>query len=154
MGRVAVPKTGQKPPLCHAGLALEYLWAGWSCRRQVRSPFRHAGLALEHLWAGWPCRRQARAAERGRSWNALPRQVGSGAPVGRVDVPKQIVRRIIMIEVKVLVGYTPWQMVSVGIGSRKEGAHAVGRPSRQICHGAIMDRLFLRRRHRLPKRGT
>ena len=30
-------------------------------------------------------------------------------------------RRIIMIEVKVLVGYAPWQMVSGGIGSRKEG---------------------------------
>ena len=26
-----------------------------------------------------------------------------------------------MIEVKVLVGYAPWQMVSGGIGSRKEG---------------------------------
>ena len=38
-----------------------------------------------------------------------------------VDVPKQIVRRIIMIEVKVHVGYAPWQMVSGGIGSRKEG---------------------------------
>ncbi|MDY3878773.1 hypothetical protein [Candidatus Cryptobacteroides sp.] len=39
-------------------------------------------------------------------------------------------RRIIMVEVKVLVGYAPWQMVSGGIGSRKEGAHEVGRPSR------------------------
>ena len=25
VGRVAVPKTGQKPPLCHAGMALRYL---------------------------------------------------------------------------------------------------------------------------------
>ena len=51
MGRVAVPKTVQKPP----------------------SPRRDATEAL----------------------------------VGMVAVPKQIVRRIIMIEVKVLVGYAP-----------------------------------------------
>ena len=59
-----------------------------------------------------------------------PRRDATGVLVGMVDVPKQIVRRIIMIEVKVLVGYARWQMVSGGIGSRKEGAHEVGRPSR------------------------
>ena len=50
-----------------------------------------------------------------------PRRDASGVLVGRVAVPKQIVRWIIMIEVKVLVGYAPWQMVSGGIGSRIEG---------------------------------
>ena len=97
-----------------------------------------------------------------------------------VAVPKQIVRRIIMIEVKVLVSYAPWQMVSGGIGSRKgkgptkwegppgtsvteqswtgyfsgvdigsrkEGPTQWEGPPDTICHGAIMDRLFLRRRH-------
>ncbi|MDD7136120.1 MAG: hypothetical protein PUH82_07180 [Bacteroidales bacterium] len=49
--------------------------------------------------------------------NSLPRRDGSGVLVGRVAVPKQIVRRIIMVEVKVLVGY----FSCVGIGSRKEG---------------------------------
>ena len=53
--------------------------------------------------------------------NASPRRDATEVPVGRVVVPKQIVRLIIMIEVKVLVGYAPWQMVSGGIGSRKEG---------------------------------
>ena len=97
MGRVSVPKTGQKPP--------------------------------------------------------SPRRYGSGVLVGRVIVPKQIVRRIIMVEVKVLVGYAPWQMVSGGIGSRKgKGPTKWEGPPGTICHGAIMDRLFLRRRHRLPKR--
>ena len=87
--------------------------------------------------------------------NSLPRRDGSGVLVGRVDVPKQIVRRIIMIEVKVLVGYAPWQMVSGGIGSRKgKGPTKWEGPPGTICHGAIMDRLFLRRRHWLPKRGA
>ena len=117
----------------------------------------------------------------------LPRWDASGVPVGRVAVPKQIVRRIIMIEVKVLVGYAPWQMVSealaperrgprsgkalpapsateqswtgyfsgVSIGSRKgKGPTKWEGPPGTICHGAIMDRLFLRHRHRLPKRGA
>ena len=84
--------------------------------------------------------------------HSLPRRDGSGVLVGRVAVPKQIVRRIIMIEVKVLVGYAPWQMVSGGIGSRKEGPTKWEGPPGTICHGVIMDRLFLRRRHRLPKR--
>ena len=94
VGRVAVPKTGQKPPssredateapvgkvavknpvvnptltrqqyrfpsLRHATLPQNYLWAGWPCRRPVRSPPRHAGMALEYLWAGWPCQRPSR----------------------------------------------------------------------------------------------
>ena len=86
--------------------------------------------------------------------NSLPRRDASGVPVGRVVVPKQIVRRIIMVEVKVLVGYAPWQMVSGGIGSRKgKGPTKWEGPPGTICHGAIMDRLFLRRRHWLPKRG-
>ena len=85
--------------------------------------------------------------------NSLPRRDASGVPVGRVVVPKQIVRRIIMVEVKVLVGYAPWQMVSGGIGSRKgKGPTKWEGPPGTICHGAIMDRLFLRRRHWLPKR--
>ena len=49
--------------------------------------------------------------------NSLPREDATEVLVGRVIVPKQIVRRIIMVEVKVLVGYAPWQMVSGGIGS-------------------------------------
>ena len=58
-----------------------------------------------------------------------------------------------MIEVKVLVGYAPWQMVSGGIGSRKgKGPTKWEGPPGTICHGVIMDRLFLRRRHWLPKR--
>ena len=58
-----------------------------------------------------------------------------------------------MVEVKVLVGYAPWQMVSGGIGSRKgKGPTKWEGPPGTICHGAIMDRLFLRRRHWLPKR--
>ena len=82
-----------------------------------------------------------------------PRRDATEVLVGRVAVPKQIVRRIIMIEVKVLVGYAPWQMVSGGIGSRKgKGPTKWEGPPGTICHGAIMDRLFLRRRHRLPKR--
>ena len=40
----------------------------------------------------------------------------------------------------------------VGIGSRKEGPTKWEGPPGTICHGAIMDRLFLRRRHWLPKR--
>ena len=41
----------------------------------------------------------------------------------------------------------------VGIGSRKgKGPTKWEGPPGTICHGAIMDRLFLRRRHRLPKR--
>ena len=85
--------------------------------------------------------------------NSSPRRDGSGVPVGRVAVPKQIVRRIIMIEVKVLVGYAPWQMVSGGIGSRKgKGPTKWEGPPGTICHGAIMDQLFIRRRHWLPKR--
>ena len=74
--------------------------------------------------------------------------------MGRVDVPKQIVRRIIMIEVKVLVGYAPWQMVSGGLAPEKKGPTKWEGPPGTICHGAIIDRLFLRRRHRLPKRGA
>ena len=109
--------------------------------------------------------------------NALPRRDAPEVPVGRVVVPKtgqkppfatqgclwstcgqggraeQIVRRIIMIEVKVLVGYAPWQMVSGGIGSRKgKGPTKWEGPPGTICHGAIMDQLFIRRRHWLPKR--
>ena len=111
--------------------------------------------------------------------NALPRRDAPEVPVGMVVVPKtgqkppfatqgclwstcgqgrraeQIVRRIIMIEVKVLVGYAPWQMVSGGIGSRKgKGPTKWEGPPGTICHGAIMDRLFLQRRHWLPKRRT
>ena len=60
--------------------------------------------------------------------NSLPRRDASGVPVGRVVVPKQIVRRIIMVEVKVLVGYAPWQMVSGGpshfVGPFFSGANA------------------------------
>ena len=111
------------PSLRHATVPQKYLWAGWPCRRPVRSPPRHAGMALEYLWAGWPCRRPVRRPP-------SPRRDATEVLVGRVAVPKQIVRRIIMIEVKVLVGYAPWQMVSGGIGSRKEGAHEVGRTSR------------------------
>ena len=74
--------------------------------------------------------------------------------MGRVDVPKQIVRRIIMIEVKVLVGYAPWQMVSGGLAPEKKGPTKWEGPPGTICHGAIMDRLFLQRRHWLPKRRT
>ena len=82
-------------------------------------------------------------------------QDATGVLVGRVAVPKQIVSRIIMVEVKVLVGYAPWQMVSGGIGSRKgKGPTKWEGPPGTICHGAIMDRLFLRRRHWLPKRRT
>ena len=39
-----------------------------------------------------------------------------------------------------------------GIGSRKKGPTKWEGPPGTICHGAIMDRLFLRRRHRLPKK--
>ena len=46
-----------RSPFRHAVMPLEYLWAGLPCRRPVRSPLRHAGMALEYLWAGWPCRR-------------------------------------------------------------------------------------------------
>ena len=103
-------------------------------------------MALEYLWAGWSCRRQVRRPP-------SPRRDAPEVPVGRVAVPKQIVRRIIMVEVKVLVGYAPWQMVSGGIGSRKgKGPTKWEGPPGTICHGAIMDRLFLRRRHWLPKR--
>ena len=60
-----------------------------------------------------------------------------------------------MIEVKVLVGYAPWQMVSGGIGSRKgKGPTKWEGPPGTICHGVIMDRLFLQRRHWLQKRGA
>ena len=103
-------------------------------------------MPLRHLWAGWPCRRQVRSPP-------SPRRDASGVLVGRVAVSKRIVRRIIMIEVKVLVGYAPWQMVSGGIGSRKgKGPTKWEGPPGTICHGAIMNRLFLRRRHWLPKR--
>ena len=48
------------PSLRHATVPQKYLWAGWSCRRRVRSPLRHAGMALEHLWAGSTCQRPVR----------------------------------------------------------------------------------------------
>ena len=134
--------------LCHAGLALEYLWAGSPCQRPVRSPPpspRRDGSVVLVGMVAMPTTVQKKA---------LPRRDATEVPVGMVAVPKsgqkppfatpgwlwgtcgqgrraeQIVRRIIMVEVKVLVGYAPWQMVSGGIGSRKEGAHAVGRTSR------------------------
>ena len=49
------------PSLRHATVPQKYLWAGWSCRRRVRSPFRHAVMPLEYLWAGLPCRRPVRS---------------------------------------------------------------------------------------------
>ena len=156
VGRVAVPKTGQTPPSSREDateapvgkVAVKNPVVNPTLtRQQYRFPsLRHATLPQNYLWAGWSCRRQVRSPP-------LPRRDGSGVLVGRVAVPKQIVRRIIMVEVKVLVGYAPWQMVSGGIGSRKgKGPTKWEGPPGTICHGAIMDRLFLRRRHRLPKR--
>ena len=179
VGRVAVPKTGQKPPSPREAA--------------TEAPVGRVVVSKTGQKSALP-RGDATEASVGRvavpktgQKNSLPRRVGSGALVGRVAVPKQIVRRIIMIEVKVLVGYAPWQMVSggigsrkrrgprsgkalpapsameqswtgdfsgVGIGSRKEGPTKWEGPPGTICHGAIMDRLFLRHRHRLPKRGT
>ena len=52
------------PSLRHATVPQKYLWAGWSCRRPVRSPLRHAGMALGHLWVGSPCRRPSRSSLR------------------------------------------------------------------------------------------
>ena len=37
---------------------------------------------------------------------------------------------------------------------KKKGPTKWEGPPGTICHGVIMDRLFLRRRHRLPKRGA
>ena len=113
MGRVAVPKTGQKP---------------LSPRRDATEvPVGRVAVPKTGQKNSLP-RRVGSGALVGRvpvpktgQKNSLPRRDASGVPVGRVVVPKQIVRRIIMVEVKVLVGYAPWQMVSGGIGSRKEG---------------------------------
>ncbi|MDD6829259.1 MAG: hypothetical protein PUD74_05690 [Bacteroidales bacterium] len=144
--RVAVSKTGQKPPSPRRD-------ATGVLVGRVAVPKTGQKNSLPRRVGSGALVGRVPVPKTGQK-NSLPRRDGSGVLVGRVAVPKQIVRRIIMVEVKVLVGYAPWQMVSGGIGSRKEGAHGVGRPSGTICHGAIMDRLFLRRRHRLPKRGA
>ena len=122
MGRVVVPKTGQKPP---------------SPRRDGSGVLVGRAAVPKTVQKPPSPRRDGSGALVGRvdvpktvQKPLLPRRDAPGVLVGRVAVPKQIVRRIIMIEVKVLVGYASWQMVPGGIGSRKEGAHEVGRPSR------------------------
>ena len=114
-----------------------HLWAGWPCQRPSRNPFatqgwlwstygqgRRAEDRSEELFAtqGWlwsTCGQGPRAKDRSEELFATPGWLWSTC--GQGGRAEQIVRRIIMIEVKVLVGYAPWQMVSGGIGSRKEG---------------------------------
>ncbi len=160
-------------------LPLRHLWAWWPCQRPIRaaergrswnaSPRRDGSVVLVGRVAVPKTgqkppspRRDATEVPVGRV--AVPKtgqktpfatQDATGVLVGRVAVPKQIVRRIIMVEVKVLVGYAPWQMVSGGIGSRKgKGPTKWEGPPGTICHGAIKNQLFLRRRHWLQKRGA
>ncbi|MDY3878009.1 MAG: hypothetical protein SOZ41_01110, partial [Candidatus Cryptobacteroides sp.] len=143
--RVAVSKTGQKPPSPRRD-------ATGVLVGRVAVPKTGQKNSLPRRVGSGALVGRVPVPKTGQK-NSLPRRDGSGVLVGRVIVPKQIVRRIIMVEVKVLVGYAPWQMVSGGIGSRKgKGPTKWEGPPGTICHGAIMNQLFLRRRHRLPKR--
>ena len=157
--------------LRHAGMALgtcghggrakdksEALFAtpGWlwsTCGQGPRAKDRSEELFATQGWLWSTCGQGRRAEDRSEELFATQGWLWSTCGQGRRA--EQIVRQIIMIEVKVLVGYAPWHMVSGGIGSRKgKGPTKWEGPPGTICHGAIMDRLFLRCRHRLPKRGT
>ena len=122
MGMVAVPKTGKEnaSPRRDGSGVLMGMVAVSKTGQKPPSPRRVGSGALVG---------RVPVPKKGQK-PLSPRRDASGVLVGRVAVPKQIVRRIIMIEVKVRVGYAPWQMVSGGIGSRK-GAHEVGRTSRR-----------------------
>ena len=140
MGRVAVPKTGQKPPSPRGDVTEAPVGRVVVPKTGQKPPFATLGC----LWS--TCGQGGRAKDRSEELFATPGWLWSTCGQGRRD--EQIVRRIIMIEVKVLVGYAPWQMVPGGIGSRKgKGPTKWEGPPDTICHGAIMDRLFLRRRH-------
>ena len=67
MGKVAVPKTGQKTLFATPGCL--WITCGQGCRAEGRSeaPLRHAGMPLTYLWGGSPCRKTAEASGRDRS---------------------------------------------------------------------------------------
>ena len=61
VGKVAVPKTGQKTLFATPGCL--WITCGQGCRAEGRSeaPLRHAGMPLTYLWAYSPCRWVCRA---------------------------------------------------------------------------------------------